>query len=198
LATINSGAVRFSVTLINGIRTATPVVQRIPVNATFMGIVFGPAGRFYASGGENGNIWVGDTNSAKIIGSVNLNGPTHPLPALLDVTINPPGRFKGAFLGRMALTDSGNFLYVVDQGGFQGPFDRHTQNSNRNGCQRPCRRAEYLPCRCRARACRPLPIRCNAVAGWRHVICRTCRHLSIHPSDARRPNGRSEPGLSPR
>src|SRR5262249_39608389 len=33
---------------------------------------------------------------------------------------NPPGRFKGTFLGRMALTGGGSYLYVVDQGGFQG------------------------------------------------------------------------------
>jgi hypothetical protein len=35
-----------------------------------MGVVFSRDGsRFYVSGGENGNIWVGDTRGAAFIGS---------------------------------------------------------------------------------------------------------------------------------
>lgn len=120
LATINSGSSRFSMTLINNLNTATPVAQRIDVNATFMGIVFSLDNtRFYGSGGENGNIWVGDTFSGKIIGSVNLNGATHPLNRPLDVTTDPSQRFKGAFPGRMALSSDSRYLFVVDQAGFQ-------------------------------------------------------------------------------
>src|SRR5262249_46236255 len=71
LATINSGASRFSVTLVRNPADPNPQATRIDVNATFLGVVFSQGGsRFFASGGENGNIWVGDTASAKIIGSI--------------------------------------------------------------------------------------------------------------------------------
>jgi len=120
LATINSGVSPFSVTLVRDLSTPAPSTALINVNATFMGIVFSSDGtRFYASGGENGNIWVGDTAAAKIVGSVNLNGPTHPLTGPLDVTTDPPGRFEGAFVGNMVLDPAGRYLYAVDQGGFQ-------------------------------------------------------------------------------
>jgi len=119
LATINSGASRFSVTLIRNLDAPAPSVARVDVNATFMGITFSADGsRFFASGGENGNVWVGDTAGSRIIGSVNLNGAAHPLPAPLTVTTNPPGRFKGAFPGALTLGRDGRHLYVVDQGSF--------------------------------------------------------------------------------
>ncbi len=58
---------------------ATPTVKRIDVNASFMGVVFSPdSRRVYLSGGENGNIWIARRRRRAIIGSVNLNGPTHP------------------------------------------------------------------------------------------------------------------------
>jgi DNA-binding beta-propeller fold protein YncE len=117
VATVNSGVGPFSVTLVRNLAT-TPIATLINVNATFMGVAFSSdSSRFYAAGGENGNIWVGDTAAGKIIGSVNLNGPTHPLFAPLDVTTDPPGRFEGVFAG--ALAYDGRYLYVVDQAGFQ-------------------------------------------------------------------------------
>ena len=61
LATLNSGAAPFSLTLITDLGSATPTVKRIDVNASFMGVTFSPdSKRVYLSGGENGNIWVGD------------------------------------------------------------------------------------------------------------------------------------------
>jgi hypothetical protein len=67
--TVNSGSSRFSVTIMTNINGPADerraVVKRVPLNATFMGIVLSPdCGRFYASGGENGNIWVGDMMTA--------------------------------------------------------------------------------------------------------------------------------------
>src|SRR5882724_4816987 len=95
-ATVNSGASRFSVSLIRGLDAATPAVTRVDVDATFMGIGFSSDGsRFYVSGGENGNIWVGDTAAGSIIGSVNLNGATHPLDRPLAVNAPPAKHFKG-------------------------------------------------------------------------------------------------------
>jgi DNA-binding beta-propeller fold protein YncE len=120
LATLNSGAGPFSVTLISQLSSSTPVVKRINVSASFMGVSFSPdSKRVYLSGGENGNIWVGDVDAGAIIGSVNLNGPTHPLDHPLNVGTNPQQRFKGSFPGNMALSTGGRFLYVVDQASFQ-------------------------------------------------------------------------------
>src|SRR5262245_10313718 len=120
LATINSGATRFSVSLVRNTNSPAPAVQRVDVNATFMGVVFSSDGqRFYAAGGENGNIWVGDVATGAIVGSVNLNGPAHPLDRPLSPTATPALRFKGAFPGNLALSRNGRYLYVVDQAGFQ-------------------------------------------------------------------------------
>ena len=120
LATVNSGAGPFSVTLLSNLASHAPRSKRIPVDADFMGIVFSRDGsRFYVSGGENGNIWVGDTRGAAFVGSVNLNGPAHPLDRPLDTTRPPSQRFKGTFPGRMALSNDGRHLFVVDQGAFE-------------------------------------------------------------------------------
>jgi DNA-binding beta-propeller fold protein YncE len=119
-ATINSGASKFSVTLIKGIKAGTPTSQRVDLDATFMGVVFSADGKyFYASGGENGNLWVGDAGSATIVGSVNLNGEAHPLNRPLAPTVASSPHFKGAFPGNIALSHDGRRLYVVDQGSFQ-------------------------------------------------------------------------------
>ncbi len=120
LATLNSGAGPFSLTLISDLGSAAPTVKRIDLNASFMGVAFSPdSARVYVSGGENGNIWIADALAGQIVGSVNLNGAAHPLDRPLSVTATPALHFKGAFPGNMALTTSGRFLYVVDQGGFK-------------------------------------------------------------------------------
>src|SRR5262245_504292 len=120
LATLNSGAAPFSLTLITELTSPTPTVKRIDVNASFMGVTFSPDSKqVYLSGGENGNIWIGDAQAGRIIGSINLNGPAHPLDRPLNVVTTPQLRFKGAFPGNMVLTSDGRFLYVVDQGSFQ-------------------------------------------------------------------------------
>jgi DNA-binding beta-propeller fold protein YncE len=120
LATLNSGAAPFSVTLISQIASATPTVRRIDLNASFMGVVFSAdSTRVYLSGGENGNIWIADAVAGRVVGSVNLNGPAHPLDRPLDVIATPQRRFKGAFPGNMSLTSDGRHLFVVDQGSFQ-------------------------------------------------------------------------------
>jgi DNA-binding beta-propeller fold protein YncE len=114
IATINSGPSKFSVTLIGA---AAPA--RVELDATFMGVAFSADGsRFFASGGDNGNVWVGDVASAHIIGSINLNGRAHPLDRPLSPTEAPSARFKGAFPANLALSSDGRYLYVVDQGGF--------------------------------------------------------------------------------
>lgn len=120
LATINSGASTFSVTLIREPRAPKPIVTVVPLDATFMGVTFSPDGeRFYASGGDNGNLWVGAAATGRVIGSVNLNGAAHPLDRPLSPAAEPARRFRGAFPGNMTLTRDGRTLFVVDQAGFQ-------------------------------------------------------------------------------
>ncbi len=119
LVTSNDGVGPFSATLIRDFATSTPKVARVDVDAAFMGVTFSPDGaHFYLSGGENGNIWIGDTAANAIVGSVNLNGAAHPLTGPLAVNAPPPNRFKGTFPGNLALSPDGRFLYIVDQGGF--------------------------------------------------------------------------------
>src|SRR5262245_56129115 len=64
LATLNSGAGPFSLTLITDLASAAPLVRRIDVNASFMGVIFSPdSRRVYLSGGENGNLWIADAEA---------------------------------------------------------------------------------------------------------------------------------------
>src|SRR5262245_11442027 len=79
LATVNSGITPFSVSIIKNITSNAASTALVPLSSVFMGVTFSPdSTRFYAAGGENGMIWVGDTATARAIGSVNLNGSTHP------------------------------------------------------------------------------------------------------------------------
>jgi hypothetical protein len=119
LATVNSGVGPFSATLIKGLNTPSPQTTLIPLNATFLGVIFSPDGsRFYVGGCENGNIWVGDTASAKIVGTVNLNTTDHPTGGM-NIVNGPANYFKGAYPGRLALSSNGRYLHTTDQGGFQ-------------------------------------------------------------------------------
>src|SRR5262245_27941447 len=80
IATVNSGAGPFSLTVVANVSSGAPSVKRIDLNATFMGVAFSPdSKRVYVSGGENGNIWIADVDLGKAVGSVNLNGAAHPL-----------------------------------------------------------------------------------------------------------------------
>src|SRR5262249_53742686 len=120
IATVNSGAGPFSLTLVANVSSGAPSVKRIDLNATFMGVAFSPdSKRVYVSAGENGNIWIADVDLGKAVGSVNLNGAAHPLDRPLSTTSTPALHFKGAFPGNMTLTGDGRFLFVVDQGGFK-------------------------------------------------------------------------------
>jgi DNA-binding beta-propeller fold protein YncE len=132
LATVNSGASRFSVTLISNIGSTAPAIKRVNLDATFLGVVFSPdSKRFYVGGGQNGNVWVGDAVAGQIIGSVNLNGvgrslvnnPGDPLKVLdekgVPIFFKPPNGFNGAYPGQMTVSADGKYLYVVDQASFK-------------------------------------------------------------------------------
>jgi DNA-binding beta-propeller fold protein YncE len=120
LATVNSGIDPFSVTLVSDLSSNAPQTKLVKLDATFQGIAFSKDGsRFYASGGEDGLVWVGDAAAGKVLAVVNLNTPAHPLSGPIDPEVAPAGRFKGTFPGSLTLGAGGRFLYVVDQGGFQ-------------------------------------------------------------------------------
>src|SRR5262245_29818686 len=120
LATINSGTTPFSVSLVKKINTNAPTTSVVPLSSAFMGVTFSPdSSRFYAAGGENGMIWVGDTAAGTVVGTVNLNGPAHPFGAPMNPAANPSGRFKGTYPGNLTLGGpNGRYLYVVEQGSF--------------------------------------------------------------------------------
>jgi len=120
LATVNSGTNPFSVSLVKNINANAPTTSVVGLSSAFMGVTFSPdSSRFYAAGGENGMIWVGDTATATVIGSVNLNGQAHPFGAPMSPTANPSGRFKGTYPGNLTLGGPNRrYLYVVEQGSF--------------------------------------------------------------------------------
>jgi DNA-binding beta-propeller fold protein YncE len=116
--TANIGALP-SATLFRKVGPLDWAPTRVDLGATFAGVAFSVDGtRFFVSGGDLGNVWVGDVGSARIIGSVNLNGPAHPLEASLSVRKPPRPSFRGAYPGAMVL-GGGRYLYVVDQAAFQ-------------------------------------------------------------------------------
>lgn len=119
LATVNSGIGPFSITLITNLKSGSPLLNVLQVDSAFLGVVFSPDGsRFYAPAGEDGNLWVGDVATQRIVGSVNLNGPSHPSGGH-ECLRWPRNRFKGTFPGRLAITSDGHHLYVTDQGSFK-------------------------------------------------------------------------------
>jgi DNA-binding beta-propeller fold protein YncE len=119
LATTNNGTGPFSVTLISDLNSGSPQTKLVNLDSTFQGIAFSKDGsRFYASGGEDGLVWVGDSATGNILAVVNLNTSAHALTGPIDPQNTPTGKFKGTFPGAMALGSDGRFLYVVDQGGF--------------------------------------------------------------------------------
>jgi hypothetical protein len=124
LATLNSGAGPFSLSLITQLDSPIPEVKRVDVNASFMGVTFSPDSKLvYLAGGENGNIWVGDTATGSIIGSVNLNGshtPARPAPGCGSESAKP---VQGCLPGNMVLSRDGRYLYVVTRR-LSGPRDR--------------------------------------------------------------------------
>ena len=119
LATVNSGVGPFSVTLISDLSSSAPQTKLVNLDATFQGIAFSKDGsKFYASGGEDGLIWMGDAASGQILAIVNLNTAEHALTGPINPQTTPPGTFRGTFPGSLTLGPNGRFLYVVDQGGF--------------------------------------------------------------------------------
>jgi DNA-binding beta-propeller fold protein YncE len=115
------GIFPYSVALV-ALDGGTPSVSLTLVDATYNGCTFSADGsQFYVAGGDNGNVWIGDSSTGQWIGSINLSGPGHELPRPL-LPVDPTlilRSFKGAFPGKMTLSPDGRYLYVVDQGAFK-------------------------------------------------------------------------------
>ena len=78
--------VRFSVTLIRNLASPTPSAKRVDLNATFMGVVFSPTARASTRrAARTATSGSATRRRGTIIGSVNLNGPAHPLDRPLHV-----------------------------------------------------------------------------------------------------------------
>lgn len=114
---VNTAQSSASISLIGPLDGAA-TVDNLALQTAFMGAVFAPDGaRFYVAGGDGGLVWVGDTATQSIVGSVNLNSREHPLARPMPPTAT--GAFTGgAFAARMALSSDGGRLYVLDQAGF--------------------------------------------------------------------------------
>lgn len=117
VATANSGTSSISVTLVGPLPATT--AKTLALDAVYLGIQFSPdSKRFYVSGGDDGVIWIGDTASQSIVGSVNLNGGDQPSVRPLLPTTQPVGQ-PGPFLTRLILSPDGSRLYALDEDGFQ-------------------------------------------------------------------------------
>jgi sugar lactone lactonase YvrE len=115
--TVNSGSPA-SITFIGPLNSGTATATNTPLRTVFMGAVFSQdSKRFYLGGGDSGLVWVGDTASRSVVGSVNLNGDTHKLTRPMPRN-GANGAFTGAFVTRLALTQDGKTLYALDQAGF--------------------------------------------------------------------------------
>ena len=98
LITSNDGVGPFSVTLIRNVRSGNPATTLVNLDATFMGVHFSHDGsRYYASGGEDGLIWIGDTATGNIRSLVNLNGTAHRLTGPVVPANPPPATLKVHF-----------------------------------------------------------------------------------------------------
>ncbi len=116
------GLFPYGITKITGLASAAPTAAVSPVDATYNGCAFSKdSSRYYVAGGDNGNVWIGDTASGQWIGSINLSGVGRSLPKPLSPT-DPSlivRSVKAAFPGKMRLSPDGRWLYVVDQGAFK-------------------------------------------------------------------------------
>ncbi len=121
LATINSGASRFSVSLIRDLGSAIPTVTRVDLDATFMGVVFLEGRQQVLCGGRRERQYLGRRHGSlkdcrfgksKWSRAIRLTDP-------FRLRLAPAQGFKGTFPGNMAVSGNGRYLYVVDQGAFQ-------------------------------------------------------------------------------
>ncbi|HVQ28791.1 MAG TPA: hypothetical protein VMV21_04380, partial [Vicinamibacteria bacterium] len=116
LVTVNGGIGPFSLTVVRDPASATPRVTQIPpgvktdervINSAFLGAAVDTArGLVYASGGDNGTVFVFRLSNGGRIAQIDLSTPEHPDAYTTDLALSPDGRFLFAL-------DLGNYRLVT-------------------------------------------------------------------------------------
>ena len=116
LVTVNGGVGPFSLTVVRDPASATPRVSQIPpgvktdervIRSAFLGAAVDTArGLVYASGGDNGTVFVFRLSNGGRIAQIDLSTPEHPDAYTTDLALSPDGRFLFAL-------DLGNYRLVT-------------------------------------------------------------------------------------
>jgi YVTN family beta-propeller protein len=111
--TANSGVGPFSITIIKNLQSGAPEIHQIPegpmndkgvLDAVFMGLAISHDSRkLYVAGGQADMVYTFSLETCKKTGEISCSGPG-------EDNHQPKG-----YLGDMVLSQSGNYLYVVDQ-----------------------------------------------------------------------------------
>lgn len=135
LVTVNGGVGPFSLTVVRDPASASPRVSQIPpgaetdkrvINSAFLGAAVDTArGLVYASGGDNGTVFVFRLSNGGRIAQIDLSTPEHPDAYTTDLALSPDGRFLFALdLGnyRLVTIDTQKREAVGDVGVGRNPF----------------------------------------------------------------------------
>jgi YVTN family beta-propeller protein len=158
LVTVNGGVGPFSLTVVRDPASSTPTVTQIPpgvetdkrvINSAFLGAaVDTERGLVYASGGDNGTVFVFRLSDGGRVAQVDLSSPEHPDAYTTDIALSPDGRFLFALdlghyrlvtidavkreavgsvgVGRnpfaLALSPDGRRAFIANMGTFQYSF----------------------------------------------------------------------------
>ena len=116
LVTVNGGVGPFSLTVVRDPASAAPRVSQIPpgaetdkrvISSAFLGAAVDTArGLVYASGGDNGTVFVFRLSNGGRIAQIDLSTPEHPDAYTTDLALSPDGRFLFAL-------DLGNYRLVT-------------------------------------------------------------------------------------
>ena len=116
LVTVNGGVGPFSLTVVRDPASAAPRVSQIPpgaetdkrvISSAFLGAAVDTArGLVYASGGDNGTVFVFRLSNGGRIAQIDLSTPEHPDAYTTDIALSPDGRFLFAL-------DLGNYRLVT-------------------------------------------------------------------------------------
>ena len=116
LVTVNGGVGPFSLTVVRDPASANPRVSQIPpgaetdkrvINSAFLGAALDTGrGLLYASGGDNGTVFVFRLANGGRIAQIDLSTPEHPDAYTTDIALSPDGRHLFAL-------DLGNYRLVT-------------------------------------------------------------------------------------
>jgi DNA-binding beta-propeller fold protein YncE len=135
LVTVNGGVAPFSLTVVRDPDSTAPRVTQIPpgdetdkrvINSAFLGAaVDTERGLIYASGGDNGTVYVFRLSNGGRIAQIDLSNPEHPDAYTTDLALSPDGRFLFALdLGnyRLVTIDTAKREAVGEVGVGRNPF----------------------------------------------------------------------------